>query len=69
MYEYELKTGERHGNVELLTVRGEQVVETEVVFGGRVNESGMALAARQSVLTPSARRRLARRSGSGCSRT
>jgi ketosteroid isomerase-like protein len=37
MYEYELKdTGERHRNVELLTVRGDQVVETQVFFGGRV---------------------------------
>jgi ketosteroid isomerase-like protein len=36
MYEYELKTGERHRNVELLTVRDHQVVETQVFFGGRV---------------------------------
>jgi ketosteroid isomerase-like protein len=37
MYEYELKSGERHRNVELLTVRGQQIVETQVFFGGRVN--------------------------------
>ena len=38
MYEYELKeTGERHRNVELLTVRADQVVETQVFFGGRVH--------------------------------
>ena len=37
MYEYALKTGERHRNVELLTVRGQQILETQVFFGGRVN--------------------------------
>jgi len=36
MYEYQLKTGERHRNVELLTVRDGRVVETQVFFGGRV---------------------------------
>lgn len=37
MYEYELReTGERHRNVELLTVRDGQVRETQVFFGGRV---------------------------------
>lgn len=36
MYEYELKTGERHRNVELLTVRDEQITETQVFFGGQV---------------------------------
>src|SRR5680860_669260 len=35
MYEYELKTGERHRNVELLTVRDDRIVETQVFFGGR----------------------------------
>jgi len=36
MYEYVLKeTGERHRNVEMLTVRDDQVVETQVFFGGR----------------------------------
>ena len=36
MYEYELKTGERHRTTEILTVRGGQV-ETQVFFGGRVD--------------------------------
>lgn len=37
MYEYELReTGERHRNVELLTVRDGRVRETQVFFGGRV---------------------------------
>jgi ketosteroid isomerase-like protein len=36
MYEYQLKTGERHRNVELLTVRDGRVVETQVFFGGHV---------------------------------
>lgn len=36
MYEYELKTGERHRNVELLTVRDDRIGETQVFFGGRV---------------------------------
>jgi hypothetical protein len=37
MCEYELKeTGERHRNVEVLTVRDGQVTETQVFFGGRV---------------------------------
>ena len=35
MYEYELKSGERHRNAELVTVRDGQVVETQVFFGGR----------------------------------
>ncbi|MGH3784140.1 MAG: nuclear transport factor 2 family protein [Pseudonocardiaceae bacterium] len=34
MYEYELLTGERHRNVEVLTVRDSKVVETQVFFGG-----------------------------------
>jgi ketosteroid isomerase-like protein len=37
MYEYELKTGERHRNVELQTVSGGQIVEVQVFFGGRVS--------------------------------
>jgi len=37
MYEYELKTGERHRNVEVLTIRHDQVVETQVFFGGRIH--------------------------------
>ena len=36
MYEYQLKSGERHRNVELLTVRDGRVRETQVFFGGRV---------------------------------
>ena len=36
MYEYELKTGERHRNAELITVRDGKLVETQVFFGGRV---------------------------------
>ncbi len=36
MYEDELKTGERHRNVELLTVRGDKIIGTQVFFGGRV---------------------------------
>jgi hypothetical protein len=35
MYEYELKTGERHRNVELLAVHGDQITEAQVFFGGR----------------------------------
>ncbi|MFH8570370.1 nuclear transport factor 2 family protein [Streptomyces sp. NPDC017993] len=38
-YEYELKTGARHRNVEVLTVRGGQVTETQVYFGGRFPQS------------------------------
>ena len=36
LYEYELTTGERHRNTEFITVRGGQLVETQVFFGGRV---------------------------------
>ena len=36
MYEYELKTGERHRNVEYIVVREGRLVETQVFFGGRV---------------------------------
>jgi ketosteroid isomerase-like protein len=36
MYEYRLReTGERYRNAELITVRGGQLVETQVFFGGR----------------------------------
>jgi ketosteroid isomerase-like protein len=35
MYEYQLKTGERHRNVEVLTVVGDQITEAQVFFGGR----------------------------------
>ena len=36
MYEYELKTGERHRNTEFITVRDGKLIETQVFFGGRV---------------------------------
>ena len=36
MYEYELKTGERHRNAEFITVGGGKLVETQVFFGGGV---------------------------------
>ena len=35
MYEYVLKTGERHRNTEFSRVRDGQLVETNVFFGGR----------------------------------
>jgi ketosteroid isomerase-like protein len=35
-YEYELTTGERYRNVEYITIRNGQLVETQVFFGGRV---------------------------------
>jgi ketosteroid isomerase-like protein len=34
-YEYELASGDVHRNVELITVRGGQVHEIEVYFGGK----------------------------------
>jgi ketosteroid isomerase-like protein len=37
MYEYRLKTGERHRNTEFLRVRNEQIVEIQVFFGGRAD--------------------------------
>ena len=36
LYEYELHDGARYRNVEHITVRDEQLVETQVFFGGRV---------------------------------
>jgi ketosteroid isomerase-like protein len=36
MYEYELRTGERHRNTEFIIVRDGRLVETQVFFGGRV---------------------------------
>jgi ketosteroid isomerase-like protein len=36
LYEYELKTGERHRNAEFITVRAGQITEVQVFFGGRV---------------------------------
>jgi ketosteroid isomerase-like protein len=38
LYEYELKTGERHRNSEFITVRDGQLAETQVFFGGRVQQ-------------------------------
>ena len=35
MYEYVLRTGERHRNVEFIRVRDGRLVESEVFFGGR----------------------------------
>lgn len=37
LYQYELRTGERHRNTEVLTVRDGKVFETQVFFGGRVS--------------------------------
>jgi ketosteroid isomerase-like protein len=36
LYEYELKTGERHRNTEFITVRDGRIAEIQVFFGGRV---------------------------------
>jgi ketosteroid isomerase-like protein len=36
MYEYLLRTGERHRNTEYITVRDGHLVETQVFFGGPV---------------------------------
>jgi ketosteroid isomerase-like protein len=36
LYQYELQTGERHRNAEFITVRHDQLVETQVFFGGPV---------------------------------
>jgi ketosteroid isomerase-like protein len=35
-YEYELASGERHRNVEAITVRDGQIHDVQVFFGGRV---------------------------------
>ncbi len=37
LYEYELTTGEVFRNADVLTVRGGQIVEAQVFFGGRVD--------------------------------
>ncbi|MFE0191092.1 nuclear transport factor 2 family protein [Streptomyces sp. NPDC058989] len=37
-YAYELKTGERHRNVEVQTVRDGRIAEAQVYFGGRFPE-------------------------------
>ncbi|PRX45184.1 ketosteroid isomerase-like protein [Prauserella shujinwangii] len=39
LYEYELRTGERHRNTEVLTVRDGRIVKTQVFFGGRVRQA------------------------------
>ena len=39
LYEYELKTGDRHRNTEFITVRDGKLVEIQVFFGGRVEPS------------------------------
>lgn len=39
MYEYELRTGARLRNAELITVRNGQIVEVQVFFGGAVTAS------------------------------
>jgi ketosteroid isomerase-like protein len=39
LYEYELRTGERHRNTEFITLRGGQLVEIQVFFGGQVQQS------------------------------
>ena len=39
LYEYELTTGERYRNTEFIKVRDGQLVETQVFFGGRVEDS------------------------------
>jgi ketosteroid isomerase-like protein len=39
MYEYELKTGERYRNTEFITVRDGQLAETQVFFGGQVQQT------------------------------
>lgn len=36
LYEYELRTGERHRNTEFITVRDGRIVEIQVFFGGKV---------------------------------
>lgn len=36
MYEYQLKTGDRHRNTEVIAVRDEQLIETQVFFGGKL---------------------------------
>ena len=39
MYEYQLKTGERHRNAEFTLVRNGQLAETHVFFGGRYDSA------------------------------
>ena len=42
LYEYELRTGGRYRNTELIRVRDGQIVEIQVFFGGQVRGSGRA---------------------------
>jgi ketosteroid isomerase-like protein len=37
LYEYELKVGGRYRNAEFITVRGGQLIESQVFFGGRTS--------------------------------
>jgi ketosteroid isomerase-like protein len=37
LYEYELKTGDRHRNTELITVHAGRITEIQVFFGGKVS--------------------------------
>ncbi len=37
MYEYELRTGDRHRNTEVITVHDGQLTETQVFFGGKAS--------------------------------
>lgn len=39
LYEYELKTGERHRNTEFIMVRDGQIIEIQAFFGGQVRKS------------------------------
>jgi ketosteroid isomerase-like protein len=39
MYEYELRSGDRHRNTEYITVRGGLLVEIQVFFGGQVRSA------------------------------
>ncbi|MFF4700370.1 nuclear transport factor 2 family protein [Streptomyces chattanoogensis] len=39
-YAYELKTGERHRNVEVMTVRDGRITETQLYFGGQFPNGG-----------------------------
>jgi ketosteroid isomerase-like protein len=40
LYEYELKNGDKYRNMEFITVRAGQLIETQVFFGGRVADPG-----------------------------
>lgn len=38
LYQYELTNGESYRNAEFITVRNDQLVDTQVFFGGRVDQ-------------------------------